>query len=82
MTLGDRIKTYREKKGWNQRELARQARVDHAWIYRLESGERNNISLEAAKRLAQALGVTVDYLAGMYGDENECEGAGLATVGA
>ena len=71
MRIGERIKLYREKKGWNQRELARQAQVDHAWIYRLETGERNNISLEAAKRLAKALGVTLDYLAGMYDDDEK-----------
>jgi transcriptional regulator with XRE-family HTH domain len=70
MRVGDRIKLLREKKGWNQRELARRSRVDHTWIFRLESGERNNISLEAAKRLARALGVTLDYLAGMYEEDD------------
>lgn len=75
MRLGDRIRVYREKKGWNQRELARQARVDHAWISRVESGERNNLSLDAAKRIALALGVTVDYLAGIY-DEQDGDPAG------
>lgn len=66
MTLGERIKRLRERRGWNQRELARRAQVDHAWIYRLENGERHNISLDAAKRLATALGVSLDVLAGMH----------------
>jgi transcriptional regulator with XRE-family HTH domain len=66
MTLGERIKRLRERYGWNQRELARRAQVDHAWIYRLENGERHNISLDAAKRLATALGVSLDVLAGMH----------------
>lgn len=65
MHIGDRIKKAREKRGWNQRELARNARVNHAWIARLETGERHNISLEAGARLAIALGVTLDYLAGI-----------------
>ena len=65
MTLGDRLKTSRERRGWSQRDLARQAAVDNAWIARLESGERHNISLEAAARLALALEVSVDYLAGV-----------------
>jgi|SRR5215831_7794349 transcriptional regulator with XRE-family HTH domain len=69
MTLGDRIKRLRERRDWNQRELARRAQVDHAWIYRLENGERHNISLEAAKRLATALGVSLDVLAGMHEEE-------------
>src|SRR5882724_11060619 len=66
MTLVERIKRLRERRGWNQRELARRAQVDHAWIYRLENGERHNISLDAAKRLATALGVSLDVLAGMH----------------
>jgi|RhiMethySRZTD1v2_1073278.scaffolds.fasta_scaffold778643_2 transcriptional regulator with XRE-family HTH domain len=69
MTLGERIKRLRERRDWNQRELARRAQVDHAWIYRLENGERHNISLEAAKRLATALGVSLDVLAGMHAEE-------------
>jgi transcriptional regulator with XRE-family HTH domain len=69
MTLGERIKRLRERRDWNQRELARRAQVDHAWIYRLENGERHNISLEAAKRLATALGVSLDVLAGMHEEE-------------
>src|SRR2546426_12785828 len=69
MTLGERIKRLRERRGWNQRELARRAQVDHAWIYRLENGERHNISLDAAKRLATALGVSLDVLAGMHAEE-------------
>ena len=66
MALGQRLKILRDKHGWNQRELARRAQVDHAWINRLETGERHNISLEAAKRLALTLGVSLDVLAGMH----------------
>jgi len=67
-TLGDRIKTMREKRQLSQRELAKRAGIDHAWIARLEAGERHNISLAAARRLAEVLQVSVDYLAGMYDD--------------
>lgn len=68
MTLGERLQHTRTQRGWSQRELARRAQVDHAWISRLEDGLRHNITLDAAKRLAQTLGVTLDYLAGMYDD--------------
>jgi transcriptional regulator with XRE-family HTH domain len=62
MSLGSRLKQAREQRGLSQRELARVAQVDHTWISRVEEELRHNISFEAAKRLAQALGVTLDYL--------------------
>lgn len=66
--MGDRIKKRRLRKGWSQRELARQATIDVAWVSRLETGERANVSLAVAKRLALALDVSLDYLSGMYDD--------------
>lgn len=63
--IGKRLAKARKGKGWTLRELAQQARVNHAWIARLESGERHNISLEAGARMAVALGITLDYLAGI-----------------
>ena len=68
MTLGNRIKKFRHARGWTMRDLAKLSRVDHAWICRVETGERSNISLEAATRVAQALGVSLDYLAGLTFD--------------
>lgn len=65
MFFGERLKQVRERRGWSQRDLARNAAVDHAWISRLESGERHNIQLDAAAKLATALGVSMDYLAGL-----------------
>ena len=66
--IGAKIKHHRESRGWTLRDLARFSRVDHAWLCRLESGERHNMSLQAAARVAQALGVSVDYLAGLTTD--------------
>jgi len=63
--LGQRLKKQRERRGWTLRELARHAKIDAGWLSRLETGERRNLSLEAAARLALALGVSVDYLAGL-----------------
>lgn len=69
MTLGERLRRLRERRHLSQLDLARLASVDRTWIFRLENGERHNISLEAAKRLAKSLGVSLDVLAGMYEDE-------------
>jgi transcriptional regulator with XRE-family HTH domain len=68
-TMGDRIKKWRLKKGWSQRELARATRLDVSWISRLESDERANISLDGARRICEALGISLDYLAGRYDTE-------------
>jgi len=88
-TMGDRIKKWRLRKGWSQRQLARATGLDNSWINRLEGGEKTNISLEGAKKICQVLGVSLDYLAGMYDEDgnlrpatvDQCEaGATVAVV--
>jgi transcriptional regulator with XRE-family HTH domain len=51
------------------------ARVPQSTLSAVETGSRGggNLTLETGKRLARALGVTMDYLAGMYEDEREDE---------
>ena len=80
MTLGDRIKMLREKHNLGIRELARMADVKHSTLVQLERGRRVDVTTETAKRIARALGVSVDYLIGMYEDEDE--EPSLALVGA
>jgi transcriptional regulator with XRE-family HTH domain len=74
MRLGERLKTARQKKGWSQRELARQAKVRYATISELETGIRTAMNTDTAKKIARSLGVSVDYLIGTF-DEDEEEGA-------
>jgi len=69
MTIGTRVRREREKRGWTVRELARRAAVSPGAVSKLEGGSRVSPSLELGKRLAKALGVTLDYLAGMYDEE-------------
>jgi transcriptional regulator with XRE-family HTH domain len=68
MTFGERLATKRREKGWSQRALARYAGVSHTIIADLEKGARHAISTDAAKKLARALGVSVDYLIGTFED--------------
>ena len=75
MTLGERIKALREKRGLGIRELARVANVRHATLSQLERGIRADVTTETAKRIARALGVSVDYLIGMYEDDEDAEPA-------
>jgi len=68
MRVGQRLRQLREMAGWSQGELSRKANVPQAIISRVENGQQYGITLENARRLARALGVTIDLLAGA-GDE-------------
>ena len=66
-----RLKAQRERLGWNQSELARRSGVPSQVISRLESGARAGLTLDVARRLARALGVGLDALAGTVDDTAE-----------
>jgi transcriptional regulator with XRE-family HTH domain len=82
--LGQRIRQARERKGWSQRELARQAQVRQAIISELETGKKTDTIGIILKRLARALGVSVDFLLGTFEDDDQGddEPAGVVVVGA
>ena len=86
MTIGERIKQLREKRGLSQRALAKAIGVSQAIVQRWEGGARdpNQMAIANAKRLARCLGVSIDYLVGMYEDDDQgdCEPAGVVMVGA
>ena len=83
MDIGQRIKKMRDRKGLSLRQLSELSGVERGLISKLERGQRPQVSLQVAMRIAKALGVTLDYLAGMYDDENdEQEPASVALVGA
>lgn len=49
--LGVAIKTLRERRTLSLREAAHLASVDHAYVYRLETGEKTKPSLELVEKL-------------------------------
>lgn len=69
MTLGQRIREVRQQRGMGLRELARAASVPHNTLSQLERDLRTDITTATAKRLARALQVSVDYLVGMYEED-------------
>src|SRR5712691_2367275 len=81
-TFGERLAGKRREKGWSQRELARHAGVSHTIVADVEKGARHSIGTDAAKKLARALGVSVDYLIGTFEDDEPRDGkpAGVALV--
>jgi len=73
-TMGERIAKVRKQRGLKQSELAKLANIPLSTLNVIERGVRKGVglSIATAKRLARALGVSLDYLAGMY-EEDESE---------
>jgi transcriptional regulator with XRE-family HTH domain len=69
MDIGQRLKKVREQKGLSLRQLSELSGVERGLISKLERGQRPQVSVHVAMRLARALGITLDYLAGMYEEE-------------
>ena len=63
MKTGKIIAQLRDQKGWSQNELASKAGVSHVMIGKYERGDAIP-SLEVAKKIADVLQVTLDYLVG------------------
>lgn len=64
MPINERLKELRELRRLSMAELARLVGVDRKTIWYIEHGERG-VGLDIAKRLARALGVSLDELAEM-----------------
>jgi transcriptional regulator with XRE-family HTH domain len=71
MTLGESLKSLREHAGLSQNALAKLTGVPQSVISDVERGVQPTITLETAKELADALGVTLDRLAGRRGPAGE-----------
>ena len=65
--LGLRLRELRQAKDLSQEQLAKQVGVSKGTIYRYE-GNLQEPSLRVARRLARALGTSLDYLGGL-GDQ-------------
>ena len=68
MTIGQRIEYLRKERGLSVAKLASQAHIPASTLHYVENGARDGgrLSVETAMRLARALGVSLDYLCGMY----------------
>jgi len=71
--IGRRIKRLRTERDLTLRELAARAGITMSAIAAVETGARHGERLSAltCRRLAHALGVTLDYLIGPYDDEDD-----------
>lgn len=62
---GNRLKRLRAGHGLSVEEAARRAGISVAQVYRLEKGERPNVSAVVLTKLALALESSVEYLLGV-----------------
>ena len=57
--------------------------MNPGYLSRIEAGKHPRLSIDTVKLLARTLGVTVDWLVGMYDDQGlDIGAADAATVGA
>ena len=61
-TIAKNLRKMRETEGLSQEKLARLADVANNTIIKIEAGKNQNPTLETLKKVAQALGVSVDDL--------------------
>jgi len=64
MIFGERLTEARKKKGFSQERLGELIGVDKRIISRYETG-KTEPSIEVARKLADALGVSLDHLTGL-----------------
>ena len=60
--IGTRVRAARERLGWSREALAFHSEVSWSGVAQVESGRRRNLRPGTLTALADALGVTVDYL--------------------
>jgi len=60
--LAKKVKQLREKLGLSQEKLARLADVSNNTIINIEAGKQDNPTIDTLKKVAKALGVSVEEL--------------------
>lgn len=64
--IGERIKKRRKELGITQQELAAKVGVSRNSLSRIETADVPNMTVYTAMRIAQALGISMDFL--VYGE--------------
>jgi transcriptional regulator with XRE-family HTH domain len=73
--IGERIKRLREARGMSQRQLSKATKLPQSLLSQIENGVRpgSGMRVDAARRIAFALGVSLDALVGTPVDESVSE---------
>lgn len=62
INLSNKIKEYRTKRKWSQRELAKKSGVPYKTLIKIEQGTSKEPSILTVYKIARAFEVTVDKL--------------------
>ena len=71
MSIAENLKRHREAKNLSQRKLAELAGVPQSLISHIENGEKKNPGVIGIKKLADALGISVEDLIESRGGGDE-----------
>lgn len=63
--VSERVSRARHRLGWSQARLAGEAGVSRSHISMIEAGHLPGVTADTVRKLAQALGVTCDWLLGL-----------------
>ena len=64
MTVGERVRELRKQAGLTLEQLATQAEASKSYVWDLENNRLPKPSADKLTKIAEALGVTTDYLSG------------------
>lgn len=73
MSIGDRIRTEREKMGITQTDLAKAISVSKQTLYKYENNIITNIPSDKIEKLSQILDISPDYIMGWNKDYDLCK---------
>lgn len=79
LKLADLLKREREALGLSQEMLARELKLNRAYLSRLERGEYANPSAIALSRIARRFGISMDTLCAMLDETSAAEPPHLAS---
>ena len=69
--FGRRVAKKREELGWTTQDLVEKTGLSYQSLWRIERGQHKEPGVFTAARIAKALGVSVDYLAGVYAKDDD-----------
>jgi transcriptional regulator with XRE-family HTH domain len=68
--MGARVEKMRLKRHWELQDLVRATGISYQSLWRIERGLHKDPGVFTAAKIAKALGCSVDYLAGLYEDDD------------